>query len=379
MGASLVGLTRGTRRQDVIRGALELVADSVASRLTKSVVVKPNLGCGYITKQWISTHVDALAGLFEFLVAASVREIIVVEGAPATTEKYAAFGYRTLADSFPVRFVDLNSESEWRTVELVDLNGATHTARYSSLVADAPCRISVALPKTHDLVGASLSLKNMMGCVHSHDREKVHGTRSGLWVYNSVLTSLSKTIQRWNPAVIKRARRTLSRMQLALAKARGGIIDERYLHAAGARPIALVAKMSSVLSENLCRLAHPLRPHVSVIDAVTGLEGNGPTNGTTINLGCGLAGVDFLAVDATAARIMGFDPCEIEYLHNLMLAGYGAVDVGSIEVAGEPVDCVALQFRPHVDYLGQRVWLSGRDADTSSLAPSSESQVTTES
>jgi uncharacterized protein (DUF362 family) len=52
----------------------------------------------------------------------------------------------------------------------------------------------------------------------------------------------------------------------------------------------------------------------AIIDGITGMEGDGPILGTAKKVGALIMGKDILAVDCTAARIMGFDPAKINYL-----------------------------------------------------------------
>ncbi|MGI6238745.1 MAG: DUF362 domain-containing protein [Christensenellales bacterium] len=48
-----------------------------------------------------------------------------------------------------------------------------------------------------------------------------------------------------------------------------------------------------------------LKPRLSIVDAVVGMEGNGPTMGTPRNIGCVIAGKSPYAVDLVCARIIG--------------------------------------------------------------------------
>lgn len=61
----------------------------------------------------------------------------------------------------------------------------------------------------------------------------------------------------------------------------------------------------------LIDLAGLVKPVLSVVDGVTGMEGNGPRNGRPINAGVLLAGADCFAVDIVMAEIMGFDPARL--------------------------------------------------------------------
>jgi uncharacterized protein (DUF362 family) len=53
----------------------------------------------------------------------------------------------------------------------------------------------------------------------------------------------------------------------------------------------------------------------AIVDGITGMEGNGPIQGTPRNCGVIVAGRVLEAVDATAARIMGIDPNKVGYLN----------------------------------------------------------------
>ncbi|MBX6315552.1 MAG: DUF362 domain-containing protein [Isosphaeraceae bacterium] len=57
-----------------------------------------------------------------------------------------------------------------------------------------------------------------------------------------------------------------------------------------------------------------VRPHLAIVDAIIGMEGDGPIMGTPRPLGALVLGTNLPAVDATATRLMGIDPARIPYL-----------------------------------------------------------------
>ena len=57
-----------------------------------------------------------------------------------------------------------------------------------------------------------------------------------------------------------------------------------------------------------------IRPHLSIVDAVTAMEGDGPIMGRPRHVGCVAMGSDLVAVDATCARMIGLDPRKMAYL-----------------------------------------------------------------
>ena len=101
-----------------------------------------------------------------------------------------------------------------------------------------------------------------------------------------------------------------------------------------------------VLNEALVDINTLVRPRFAVMDATIGLEGDGPKSGRPREVGLVLASSDIVALDAVAARIMGFDPASIAHLQWCARHGLGAVDMASIEVVGEELEPLPRPFVP---------------------------------
>jgi uncharacterized protein (DUF362 family) len=86
-----------------------------------------------------------------------------------------------------------------------------------------------------------------------------------------------------------------------------------------------------------------LRPALTVIDGFVGMEGRGPVGGTPIKMDLIIAGNDAVATDATASRVMGFEPMEITHIRKAYEKGLG--NVGNIEVLGSKLDDVRRVFK----------------------------------
>jgi uncharacterized protein (DUF362 family) len=108
---------------------------------------------------------------------------------------------------------------------------------------------------------------------------------------------------------------------------------------------------------NLYTLAKIVAPHLSVMDGYVGMEGSGPSHGDPVELRLAIASTDFLAADAVAVRIMGFDLDEIGYLYYCQIGGLGKADPEEIEVLGNCTveECVH-PFKPHPTYKRQLQW-----------------------
>ncbi|MGZ4850892.1 MAG: DUF362 domain-containing protein [Candidatus Bathyarchaeia archaeon] len=86
-----------------------------------------------------------------------------------------------------------------------------------------------------------------------------------------------------------------------------------------------------------------IRPAITVIDGFVGMEGKGPSDGTPIKMNLIIAGKDVVATDATAARIMGFDPAEISHIRTAAQKGLGNID--NIEIIGSQLEDVRQSFK----------------------------------
>lgn len=86
-----------------------------------------------------------------------------------------------------------------------------------------------------------------------------------------------------------------------------------------------------------------IRPHFTIVDGVTAMEGDGPIMGRPRSLGMLAMGTDLVAVDATCARVIGLDPRKIPYLRAAS-AFLGNVDLERIVPVGEPLSRYATRF-----------------------------------
>lgn len=86
----------------------------------------------------------------------------------------------------------------------------------------------------------------------------------------------------------------------------------------------------------LALLYGKVRPVLSVLDAVVGMEGNGPAAGDPVPLGFLAASADAAALDATVCRVLGGDPRRVPYLQEVADRGLGSIRADRIELAGVP-------------------------------------------
>jgi ferredoxin len=76
-------------------------------------------------------------------------------------------------------------------------------------------------------------------------------------------------------------------------------------------------------------------PDLFIVDAVVGMEGNGPASPDLRNIGLVLASDNAVALDAVIAAMMGVEPGRLRFLQKAKEAGLGDYELSSIEVIGE--------------------------------------------
>jgi uncharacterized protein (DUF362 family) len=85
-----------------------------------------------------------------------------------------------------------------------------------------------------------------------------------------------------------------------------------------------------------------LKPALTVIDGFVGMEGRGPSDGIPVKMDLIIAGKDVVATDATASKVIGFDPHEISHIRKAQEKGLGTID--DVQVVGEKLEDVTRPF-----------------------------------
>jgi len=87
-------------------------------------------------------------------------------------------------------------------------------------------------------------------------------------------------------------------------------------------------------------------PHLTIMDGIIAMEGEGPADGKLRRVGVVLASRDAVALDAVATRIIGGNPLDVYTTRYCDKRGLGVANLGNIEVVGERLeDVVVADFR----------------------------------
>ena len=80
-----------------------------------------------------------------------------------------------------------------------------------------------------------------------------------------------------------------------------------------------------------------LTPGLSIVDAVVGMQGNGPANGRPVQVGLLIAGTDAVAVDSVCAQLYGLQPEDVPMVRMAHARGLGECRPDRIELLGTGV------------------------------------------
>ncbi len=236
-GPSRVSLAAGDDRAKIAFDSLTPFKKEIAAAIgNKRVVLKPNNVI--VNVPLCASSADNLEGILEFLHSIGKTNIVIAESPANGTamEGFANYGYDKLAAKYNVKLVNLDAE-KYQIVYCIDQKDMQpHATRVATMMMDPANNyvISAAKLKTHDLVGITLSLKNVV--VGAGIKDPGTGLRP-------------------TPGA---------------TRARS---DKPLMHGGGVYGINF----------NLFMLSAKLHPDLAVIDGYEGMEGTGPVNGTAIS------------------------------------------------------------------------------------------------
>jgi uncharacterized protein (DUF362 family) len=247
----------------------------------RSVLLKPNL-VEFDPHGVINTNPAVVAAAIEAFKRLDARKVTVAEGP----------GHRR-DNEYLLSASGLQSALDQHRTRYVDLNSddvsaLTLTSRFTSLgrlyfpntVLEADLVVSMPKLKTHHWAGVTLSMKNMFG------------------VIPGCIYGWPKNVLHWAG------------------------IDES------------IVDINSALA----------MPRFAIVDAIVGMEGNGPIQGTPKHAGVLIFGEDPVAVDATAARLMRIDPGKVKHLR-IAAEFLGNIEREKIVQVGEPIESLIQDFQ----------------------------------
>jgi len=294
-----VSIIKGNNRYQNIIQSINALKDEISQAISgkQKILIKPNFL--YANKPIASTNVQAVKATLDFLSQFSNQEIIIAEAPFSGTLEQAVknYHYSEILKNYNIKYLDLNQEPT-KQVELKINNSEKIKLNIARPVLESDFRISVCPAKTHDTVIVTLGIKNL--------------------AVGSIIASSAK-----------------------LGKnCRSEIHGDHF-------------KTNKILFE----LIKIIPPHLTIIDAWQGMEGDGPVNGTPVDMKLALSSLDPVAADSVMAYLMGFNPSDIGYLYLASQANLGTNDPNAVELIGNAdLKLAKKPFKPHSTYKKQLGW-----------------------
>jgi uncharacterized protein (DUF362 family) len=297
-----VALIKGENRRKNVYEALAAIDDQIQPVLKtrKYVLIKPN-GLDP-SRQLISTQADTVHGILDYLAPRFKGPVVVAEcGGTGSKQATSDFGWAQLFAEhkpFDIRLEVPNEDpGRYAVVQGIDYDMHPIPIRLGARFVDPDAfLISAAVMKTHNMVVATMSIKNVvLGAplpppptenrpMSDSEKRKYHvGIRAGN--LNMYLT-IQRMIHNWG---------------------------------------------------------------VGLVDGFEGMEGNGPVSGTPVPHRIALASTDFLAVDRVGLECMGIDASWSGYMNYAYQGGLGQYDLAKIDVVGAKIADVQRKYRLHAD------------------------------
>ncbi len=267
---SIVSVVRCESYEDADRAVRKAVKLAGGIKWGKKVLLKPNLLIGKDPNKAVTTHPEVVRPLVKMAKGSK----IIIGDSPGT------WAHKKIANYLKVTgFEKIAKEENCKAIRFGKKTPVLFTVKYGGKkrvlhiereVVEADTVVNVAKLKTHMVTIISSALKNMYGIIPGNEKQLIHAQVPRITGFSEAVASIWKT----------------------------------------------------------------RKADFNVVDAVVGLDGNGPNYlGKPIKLNYIIAGKDPVAVDAVCARLMGMNPYKLVLLKVAERMGIGSMK--NIEVVGD--------------------------------------------
>lgn len=209
------------------------------------IVIKANLVSGKPPEDAVTTHPALLCVLTEMLIAKGAASVVIGDSPGGVyNAAYLNRIYQKCGITAAEQYGAVLNQNFGITEVHFPEAAVAHEFKYTAYLDDADAVINCCKLKTHGMMGMTCAVKNMYGMVPGSVKSEYHYRYSDPMDFARMIVDLNR--------------------------------------------------------------AKPARLHI--VDAVVGMEGNGPTAGTPREIGCLLAGYDPYRLDMICAGIIGLPP-----------------------------------------------------------------------
>ena len=275
----VVGVGHSSKSYGAARTAIAASGQFPSAAIAgQTVIIKPNLVIASPSTSGITTDPEVVRAIVDLALAAGAARILIAEGSCVQPAPFGPCGYgffQTYDPQGRITLVDLCKQAD-RLVSVGKPGGMVYQQMWLPDPVTGPDAIfiSAAKLKTHNCVGATLSMKCLVGMAPP---------------------SIYTVTNEW------------PRQDLHYRGIAESIIDLNC-----ARPVDF-----------------------AVIDGIWGMEGEGPTSGKAIQADLVFAGLNPTAVDLVALQAIQIPQLTVPYLYYAGALGMGPTSVNGVTVKGD--------------------------------------------
>ncbi len=192
----------------------------------------------------------------------------------------------------------------------------------------------------------SLELSGIKGACEEYGGKLINFESTGAYSVN-IEGQILKTVNIAKPAIDCDVLVSMPKMKTHQLTKYTGAVKNFYgvIPGSGKAAIHRQAPTEESLSRAVVDIYSALKPQLAVMDGIVGMEGEGATNGTPIDSNVILSCRDCVALDAVTSEIMGFPHKDILTTRFANERGLGIGELDKIEVTGEIIEDVMLDFK----------------------------------
>ncbi len=247
----------------------------------KKVLLKPNLVEPIRTIEHVNTHPAVVAGAVQAFLRLGASSVVVGEGAGHRRDSFTVLESSGIADVLAENRVPFVDLNCGPTLQLANNRGASALTSLAVHAAVGEADLVVSLAKMKTHHWAGVTLS----------MKNLYGIMPG-------------EIYGW---------------------------PKNVLHWAG-------------LNEVILDINQAVRPQISIVDGIVGMQGDGPILGEPAHSGVLVMARNSVAADATCCRVMGIDPFKVDYLKRASEV-LGPVAEDQIEQRGERIEQVLTRYQ----------------------------------
>lgn len=261
----------------------ETLKDNNLDLTGKNVLIKPNLLAKRTPDMGITTHPLFVSSAAKCLISLGAKHVVIADSPGGTYNKTVLSGiYKVTGMEEAAKKGGAELNFDTSSVKTDNFGGTrVKTFEVINVIKSVDFTVNICRLKTHAMCEMSASVKNMFGSIPGLMKAEMHARFPKRDDFAAMLTDL------------------------CLAAA----------------------------------------PQINIVDAVYGMEGNGPAGGTLKKVGLVLGSANPFVLDSVCAELIGYDPCEVGTVSESIKRGFTPEKNENIIVHGADVEKFFIKFK----------------------------------